>query len=144
MGEGTAERLSEQAMLEMTANIIGAYTQRNSMAAEQLTEMIRLVHATLSDLRNGSHRQKAPEPAVPPHRSITPNHLICLEDGKKLKMLKRYLRTVHNMTPEEYRRKWGLRPDYPMVAPNYAKQRSAFAKKIGLGRSGGQRSASRS
>ena len=81
---------------------------------------------------------EAPKPAVPVRRSITPEYLVCLEDGKKLKMLKRHLRSTYGMTPDEYRQKWGLPPDYPMVAPNYAEQRSVFAKKIGLGRAGGR------
>jgi predicted transcriptional regulator len=83
------------------------------------------------------------KPAVPPRRSITPDYLICLEDGKRLKMLKRHLRTTYNMSPDEYRARWGLPPDYPMVAPNYAAQRSEFAKKIGLGRETGRQAGRR-
>ena len=94
----------------------------------------------------GQDAEPPPEPlkpAVPIRKSITPEYLVCLEDGKKLKMLKRHLRSTYNMTPDEYRAKWGLAPDYPMVAPNYAEQRSAFAKKIGLGRGTGRQSARR-
>jgi predicted transcriptional regulator len=94
------------------------------------------VHGSLIGLSNGGSKQPQPrDPAVPVRKSIKPDYIVCLEDGKKLKMLKRHLRTSYGLTPEEYRLKWGLAPDYPMVAPNYAKQRSEFAKKIGLGHS---------
>jgi predicted transcriptional regulator len=97
--------------------------------------LIKQVHSALSEASAAANAPDtpAPEPAVPVNRSITPDHLICLEDGKKFRSLKRHLRTSYNMTPEEYREKWGLRPDYPMVAPNYAAERSRLAKKIGLG-----------
>jgi predicted transcriptional regulator len=98
--------------------------------------MIKSVHSTLGGLGGSSQGevQTSQKPAVPIKRSVNPDYIICLEDGKKLKMLKRYLRSNYTMTPEEYRAKWGLPADYPMVAPNYAAQRSEFAKKIGLGR----------
>ena len=120
----------------MTAEVVSAYVSKNMLPAGQLSEIINTVHGSLSALNSGDTDKKgeAAKPAVPIRRSVTPDHIICLEDGKKLKMLKRHLRSTYNMTPDEYRAKWGLGPDYPMVAPNYAAQRSAFAKKIGLGR----------
>lgn len=124
-------------LLRMTADVAAAYLSNNSVATGDVPNVISSVYRTLTDLNTDGPRparasnQKA---AVPVKRSVTPEFLICLEDGKKLKMLKRHLRTNYDMTPEEYRAKWGLPPDYPMVAPNYAAQRSAFAKKIGLGR----------
>lgn len=124
-------------LLRMTAEVAAAYLSNNSVATNEVPNVISSVYRTLTDLNSDGSRparasnQKA---AVPVKRSVTPEFLICLEDGKKLKMLKRHLRTNYDMTPEEYRVKWGLPPDYPMVAPNYAAQRSAFAKKIGLGR----------
>lgn len=97
--------------------------------------MIRDVYETLSTVQGGGERQvERPTPAVPVKRSVTPDHIVCLEDGKKLKMLKRHLKTAYNMSPDEYRERWGLPADYPMVAPNYAAARSALAKKMGLGR----------
>jgi predicted transcriptional regulator len=109
------------------------------LATAQIADVIKIVYDTLSGLGAGDAQAKRepPKPAVPIKRSITPDYIICLEDGKKLKMLKRHLRTTYGMTPDEYRAKWALAPDYPMVAPNYAAQRSDFAKKIGLGRKGG-------
>ncbi|MCH2549564.1 MAG: MucR family transcriptional regulator [Alphaproteobacteria bacterium] len=120
----------------MTAQIVAAYVGNNSVGGSQISELIKTVYSNLAGLKedvelNDSVKQK---PAVTVKRSITADYLICLEDGKKLKMLKRHLRTSYGLTPEEYRTKWGLSSDYPMVAPNYAKQRSAFAKKIGLGK----------
>ena len=124
-------------ILRMTAEVVAAYVGNNSLPATQLPEVINTVYGTLRRVNGVSTNlngqpQKA---AVSVRRSITPDYIVCLEDGKKLKMLKRHLRTVYGMTPDEYRSKWGLPADYPMVAPNYSKQRSAFAKKIGLGRS---------
>jgi len=99
-----------------------------------LPQLIRDVYQTLSSVGSGEDpAAERPTPAVPVKKSVTPDHIVCLEDGKKLKMLKRHLKTAYNMTPEEYRERWGLAPDYPMVAPNYAKQRSRLAKQIGLG-----------
>ena len=125
-------------ILRMTAEVVAAYVGNNSLPATKLSDVINTVYGTLNRVngKNGAavngHAQKA---AVSVRRSVTPDYIICLEDGKKLKMLKRHLRTVYGLTPDEYRTKWGLPTDYPMVAPNYSKQRSAFAKKIGLGRS---------
>ena len=124
-------------LLKLATEIVAAYVSNNSVAASDLPAMIKSVHAALGGLSGGTSADMATsqKPAVTVKKSITPEYIICLEDGKKLKMLKRYLRSRYNLSPEEYRAKWGLPPDYPMVAPNYAAQRSEFAKKIGLGRS---------
>jgi predicted transcriptional regulator len=120
----------------LASDIVAAYVSNNPIPASELPSLIKSVHGTLGGLAGGGIGDGAgnQKPIVPVKRSITPEYIICLEDGKKLKMLKRYLRSNFGMTPEEYRAKWGLPADYPMVAPNYAKQRSDFAKKIGLGR----------
>ncbi len=117
----------------MTADVVAAYVGNNPLATNDLPGVISTIHASLADLTRDAGSAKPPKPAVPIRRSVTPEFIICLEDGKKLKMLKRHLRTSYNLTPDEYRAKWQLGPDYPMVAPNYAKRRSEFAKKIGLG-----------
>ena len=127
----STEDLPHDDVLKMTAQIVAAYVGNNSVGGSQISELIKTVYSNLAGLKedvelNDSVKQK---PAVTVKRSITADYLICLEDGKKLKMLKRHLRTSYGLTPEEYRTKWGLSSDYPMVAPNYAKQRSAFAKK---------------
>jgi predicted transcriptional regulator len=123
-------------ILRLATEIVAAYVSNNPLPVSEIPAMIKSVHSTLGGLGGTSpgEVQTAQKPAVPIKRSVTPDYIICLEDGKKLKMLKRYLRSNYNMTPEEYRAKWGLPADYPMVAPNYAAQRSEFAKKIGLGR----------
>jgi predicted transcriptional regulator len=124
----------------MTADIVSAYVSKNVLPATQIPEVINTVFTSLTGL-NGQPREVQAEPqkpAVPIRKSVTPEYIVCLEDGKKLKMLKRHLRSTYGMTPDEYRTKWNLPPDYPMVAPNYAAQRSEFAKKIGLGRSSGR------
>ena len=127
-------------ILRMTAQVVAAYVSNNPVPAQQLGEVIRSIHASLLGLETGAPASADGEsPAVPIRKSVTPDYIVCLEDGKKLKMLKRHLRTAYNLTPEQYRAKWGLPADYPMVAPNYAAQRSAFAKKIGLGRKPGAR-----
>ncbi len=128
----------------MTATIVSAYVGQNTLQAQQLPEVINSVFHALTGLQGAPVETQAEpaRPAVPIKRSVTPEYIICLEDGKKLKMLKRHLRSTYDMTPDEYRTKWGLPPDYPMVAPNYAAQRSEFAKRIGLGR-GDTRSGSR-
>ena len=138
MPEASAAATAE--LLRMTAQVTAAYVANNPVPAPQLAELIRSIHASLAGLESGP--QAAPggdTPAVPIKKSITPDYIVCLEDGKKLKMLKRHLRTSYNLTPDQYRQKWGLQPNYPMVAPNYSAQRSAFAKKIGLGRKPGAR-----
>jgi predicted transcriptional regulator len=125
-------------LLRMTADVAAAFVSNNSLSTAELPEVIRTIHGSLASLGRGE-APRAANPAIPIKKSITAEYIYCLEDGKKLKMLKRHLRTAYQMTPDEYRAKWGLPPDYPMVAPNYAAQRSAFAKKIGLGRNGGGR-----
>lgn len=131
-------------MLRMAVEIVSAYVGNNSVPTTQVPDVINTVYASLKALNgNGNGQAEALNPAVPIRRSITPDYLICLEDGKKLKMLKRHLRAVYGLSPEEYRTKWGLPPDYPMVSPNYAKQRSNFAKQIGLGRKKGEKVGSR-
>jgi predicted transcriptional regulator len=122
-------------VLRWSAEIVAAYVAQNNMPAAAVAELIRTVHGALSNI--SAPPEAAPErrkPAVPISRSVQHEFIICLEDGKKLKMLKRYLRSHYDMSPEDYRRKWGLPADYPMVAPVYAARRSDFAKKIGLGR----------
>ncbi len=124
-------------LLKLASDIVAAYVSNNPVPVSELPGMIKSVHATLGGLSAapGSEALTTQKPAVPIKRSITPEYIVCLEDGKKLKMLKRYLRSNYRLSPEEYRAKWGLPADYPMVAPNYSAQRSDFAKKIGLGRS---------
>jgi len=122
-------------LLRMTADVAAAYLRNNPLPTAQLTEVIKTIYASLQALdRPDGAAQTSQRPLVPIKKSVTPEYIVCLEDGKKLKMLKRHLRTAYGMTPEAYRAKWGLPADYPMVAPNYAEQRSAFAKRIGLGR----------
>jgi predicted transcriptional regulator len=136
----TTARIADEELLRMTADVVAAYVSNNSLPTQQLGEVISAVYASLRSLDGQPVETKAEplKPAVPIRKSITPDYLICLEDGKKLKMLKRHLRSTYAMTPDDYRAKWGLPADYPMVAPNYAEQRSAFAKKIGLGRGAGR------
>ena len=121
--------------VELTANIVSAYLSNNPTQASEIPNLISQVHAAL--LRVSSGRNEAPaepaKPAVSLKKSVNADYLVCLEDGKRFKSLKRHLRTQYSMTPEQYREKWGLPPDYPMVAPNYAVARSALAKKMGLG-----------
>ncbi len=123
-------------LLKMTAEVSASYFGNNMVPTAQIPDVIKSVYSSLAAIDGSAEAANQPpqKPAVPIRRSVTPDFVICLEDGKKLKMLKRHLRTTYNLTPEEYRAKWGLAADYPMVAPNYAKQRSNFAKKIGLGR----------
>ncbi|HVZ91665.1 MAG TPA: MucR family transcriptional regulator [Rhizomicrobium sp.] len=133
--EATAHRTDE--LLRLASEIVAAYVSNNPVPVSELPAMIKSVHATLGGLSGPmpTEATTAQKPAVTVKKSITPEYIVCLEDGKKLKMLKRYLRSRYGLSPEEYRAKWGLPADYPMVAPNYAAQRSEFAKKIGLGRS---------
>jgi len=125
-------------IIEMTADIVSAYVGNNTVATADLPNLIQSIHRALTGVAAGTDMVEAApkEPAVPLKRSITPDFLICLEDGRKFKSLKRHLRTKYNMSPEEYRAKWGLAKDYPMVAPNYAKARSELAKQMGLGQGG--------
>jgi len=130
------QHLKSDDLLKLTAEVVAAYVSNNPIPVAEVPSMIKSVHGTLGGLVGASPGElpTAQKPAIAIKRSVTPDYIVCLEDGKKLKMLKRYLRSNYNMTPEEYRAKWGLPADYPMVAPNYAAQRSEFAKKIGLGR----------
>ena len=125
-------------LLEMTADIVSAYVSNNSVAAADLPALIANIHVALSQVSGGAPEPEPEvrEPAVSVRKSITPDFLICLEDGRKFKSLKRHLRTKYDMSPEDYRAKWGLAKDYPMVAPNYAKARSDLAKQMGLGQGG--------
>jgi len=120
----------------LTSQIVAAYVGRNALPLSDLPGLIHSVYQSLVGLVNGAQSSTGQEPAVAVKKSVMPDYIICLEDGKRLKMIKRYIRTRYGLTPEEYRRKWNLPADYPMVAPNYAQQRSAFAKKIGLGHIG--------
>ncbi len=126
------------ALLEMTADIVSAYVGNNSVSANDLPSLISNIHAALSQVSTGvvEVEPEVREPAVPIRKSISPDFLICLEDGRKFKSLKRHLRTKYDMSPEDYRAKWNLPKDYPMVAPNYAKARSELAKQMGLGQGG--------
>src|SRR5215203_3261481 len=125
---------AEDMLLTLTADIVAAHVSNNSVAVNDLPTLIQNVHAALTGISGVSAApEPKPEPKVSIRSSIKPDYVVCLEDGKKLKMLKRHLMTHYNMTPDEYRQKWGLNADYPMVAPNYAEQRRTLAKKIGLG-----------
>jgi predicted transcriptional regulator len=122
-------------LIDLAADIVSAYVSNNTVAASDLPGLIADVHRALSNTHSGV-QEPEPEPlkpAVNPKRSVFPDYIVCLEDGKKFKSLKRHLRTHYDLSPEEYREKWGLSADYPMVAPNYAAARSALAKKMGLG-----------
>ena len=121
--------------IELAADIVSAYVSNNSVSSGDLASLISDVHSALVRVSSGAIEVPSEplKPAVQPKRSITPDYIICLEDGKKFKSLKRHLRTQYNLSPEQYREKWGLPPDYPMVAPNYAKARSQLAKEMGLG-----------
>lgn len=132
-----SDKLSRPELMNLTAQIVSSYVSGNAVPAAQLPGLIQAVARSLTDLGSDAEPVREPEqlqPAVPIRKSVQPDYLVCLEDGKKLKMLKRHLKTVYNMTPDEYRAKWGLPSDYPMVAPNYAESRSRLAKEIGLGR----------
>jgi predicted transcriptional regulator len=128
------DQKSDEDILKQVTEIVSAYVSKNEVAAGDLPALIKSVHATLGGIGGETRAPSGKPPAVPVKKSITPDYIVCLEDGKKLKMLKRYLRTRYGMTPEAYRAKWNLPADYPMTAPNYAARRSEFAKQIGLGR----------
>jgi predicted transcriptional regulator len=127
------DQKSDEEILKQVTEIVTAYVSKNEVAAADLPALIKSVHATLGGL-GGADMTAGKTPAVPVKKSVTPDFIICLEDGKKLKMLKRYLRARYGLTPDAYRAKWNLPADYPMTAPNYAARRSDFAKQIGLGK----------
>jgi predicted transcriptional regulator len=130
-------------LLSFTTEIVAAHLSNNQVNAEDIPALIQKVYKTLSGVGTeggAAMLSERPQPAVPIKRSVTPDYIVCLEDGKKLKMLKRHLKTAYNMTPEAYRERWGLPADYPMVAPNYANKRSKLAKDIGLGKRGAKKS----
>lgn len=130
-----AEENNREELLALTTEIVASYVSNNTVNASEIPAVIEQVFKTLSTVgaEGGVHADR-PQPAVPIKKSITPDHIICLEDGKKLKMLKRHLKTAYDMSPQQYRERWGLPADYPMVAPNYAERRSQLAKDIGLGK----------
>jgi predicted transcriptional regulator len=129
------EEANHDTLLSLTTEIVSSHLSNNTVSSNEIPGIIDQVYKTLANINSdGSGAGERPQPAVPIKKSITPDYLICLEDGKKLKMLKRHLKTAYGMTPDEYRERWGLSSDYPMVAPNYAKQRSQLAKEIGLGK----------
>ncbi|HWY66915.1 MAG TPA: MucR family transcriptional regulator [Rhizomicrobium sp.] len=130
---------NEDEILKLVTEIVAAYVSKNSVAAHELPGIIKNVHATLGGFAGGEERTLPRAPAVSVKKSVQPDYIVCLEDGKKLKMLKRYLRSRYKLSPSEYRDRWNLPPDYPMVAPNYAQKRSDFAKKIGLGKGEGRK-----
>ena len=137
-GDPMTENKEQDNLIELTADIVSAYVSNNSIQSSDLSVLISEVHTALHQTLGGP-AEPEPEPAVSIKKSVTPDYIICLDDGKKFKSLKRHLRVHYNLTPEEYREKWGLPADYPMVAPNYAKARSKLAKKIGLGQMRGKR-----
>ena len=131
---------NDSTLITLTADIVAAHVTNNSVAVADLPSLIQNVHGALSNLgKSEPAAETKQEPAVSVRASIKPDYIVCLEDGKKMKMLKRHLMTDHGMTPEEYRARWNLPSDYPMVAPNYAEKRRELAKKIGLGRKPGQK-----
>ena len=128
-------------LLTLTVDIVASHVSNNGVPVSELPQLIQHVYTALAELgKEAAPPAAKPQPAVPIRKSITPDYIFCLEDGKKLKMLKRHLKTAYDMTPDQYRERWGLASDYPMVAPNYAEQRRDLAKKIGLGTSRSRRS----
>ena len=142
-----ADNQDDDTLLALTADIVAAHVSNNSVSVNDLPALTENVHGALTGISGAGARADAKlEPAVSVRASIKPDYIVCLEDGKRLKMLKRHLMTHYNLTPDQYRQKWGLSPDYPMVAPNYAEQRRTLAKSIGLGtkrRKGGRKAAAR-
>jgi predicted transcriptional regulator len=135
-----SEKSNSSDLLALTAEIVASHVAHNRVPMAELPELIRQVYSSLAGVTPGTAPEaERPQPVVPVKKSVTPEYIVCLEDGKKLKMLKRHLKTRYDMSPEQYRERWGLPADYPMVAPNYARQRSDLAKKIGLGTKSRQR-----
>ncbi len=120
-------------LLGLTEKIVSSHVSNNAISSADLPDLIKTVYAALGNVKTAGEAPATPKPVVPIKKSVTPNFIVCLEDGKKMKLLKGHLKRHHNMTPKEYRERWGLSSDYPMTAPAYAQQRSALAKKIGLG-----------
>lgn len=140
MAEPAPHRRPAPQVLRLTTTVVAAYLRKNPILGAQIAGIIDAVYRSLKTLEGaGTAPSTQQRPAVPVRKSVHADYLVCLEDGKKLKMLKRHLRSSFNLTPDQYRQKWGLPSDYPMVAPNYADQRSVFAKKIGLGRAGSRK-----
>ena len=139
------EEANHDTLLSLTTEIVSSHLSNNTVGANEIPGIIDQVYKTLANINSdGSGAGERPQPAVPIKKSVTPDYLICLEDGKKLKMLKRHLKTAYGMTPDDYKERWGLPADYPMVAPNYAKQRSKLAKEIGLGKKSNKKSGTQS
>ncbi|MCR9196620.1 MAG: MucR family transcriptional regulator [Hyphomonas sp.] len=136
MSTNEIDSVSNLDLISQATDIVSAYVSNNAISPADLPGLLKVVHAKLGELAESGTSSPRPDPAVPINKSVTDHHIICLEDGAKLKMLKRYLRTHYDMSPDEYRARWGLPADYPMVAPEYARRRSDFAKKIGLGKKG--------
>ncbi|WP_300552052.1 MucR family transcriptional regulator [Maricaulis sp.] len=135
MNETAQAEIDKEELLRMTTDIVASYLSHNSMPAENVPDLIKSVHQTMTSVTETEEKPvMRSKPAVPVSKSVADDHIVCLEDGKKLKMLKRYLRSQYDMSPDEYRQKWNLPADYPMVAPAYSRKRSQFAKDIGLGR----------
>ena len=128
-----SEDMKVTELLPLVTEVVSAQLANNKTASSDVGSLIQSVYKALDELRTNGTPAELPKPAVPVKRSVTPDYIVCLEDGKQLKMLKRYLRNTHGMTPEEYRKRWGLPADYPMVAPKYAEKRSKIAKSLGLG-----------
>ncbi len=128
-----SDKVEKMELLALTTDIITSHLSRNAVGASEIPGLIREIYSTLATVGTSEPVSDRPQPAISVRKSVQPDYIISLEDGKKLKMLKRHLKTAYNMTPEEYRQRWGLPSDYPMVAPNYATQRRNLAKKIGLG-----------
>lgn len=128
-----ADSNSNPDVLGLTAQIVAAHVAHNNVSTDALPALIQEIYRTLSTVSTVAAQPPRPDPAVSPKKSVFPDYIVCLEDGKKLKMLKRHIKTSYNLSPEQYRERWGLDPSYPMVAPNYAKHRSTLAKRIGLG-----------
>ena len=129
-----SEQSNANELLPLVTDIVSAHLSNNTVAVGELPQLIHDIYNALSTVGSVAQPAERPTPVVPVKKSVTPDHIVCLEDGKKLKMLKRYLRSRYKMSPDDYRARWNLPPDYPMVAPNYAARRSEFAKKIGLGK----------
>lgn len=137
MNDESLPVIDNEELLRMTTDIVASFLTHNSVPADSIPDLIKSVHSTMSEVSGSSEKpEPRAKPAVPISKSVNDDYIVCLEDGKKLKMLKRYLRSQYDMSPDDYRRKWGLPADYPMVAPAYSRRRSQFAKDIGLGKGG--------